>query len=738
MKNVFFGFIILLFSTVANCQVEEVGPLMGNPYLQGKQSSSVFKINEGTFDSTFIYMQDTIVLPIEDDFSTDKFQKYNANFSDAGVTFDKVYSLLSMTSLVLPSDVEYTTQVTFYRTIDLANGTVSDVPFTDTIIRIGDLSSYPVTHIPTSVYPPFYIYDTIDFVNDVDTVWVSPDVFQDSATQFFTNIVDPTSIWMDSEVYRNYTGAVEPWSLGVATFDGLDEFGYPYQFGTAITNYADHLTSKPIDMSIATSNETYLSFLYQTKGFGDAPEPGDSLVLEFYEKDLDTWNRIWSVGGGPLSPFQMVHIKVSDPVYYQDAFQFRFRNYGGLSGSLDHFHIDYVELAENRGAQDTTITDFAIVYPVKSLLDTYTSVPWDHYKNNPAGKMSSNVSVVVRNSLNNPAGEQDGLTEIIYNGTTEESFVLSENILNNGDLNYLPWTTYSSFHDFSNGGRFDETKTGLIEEFDIKTSITASGVTDNIVVNDTSYSKQIFENYYSYDDGTAEAAYGLTAAQARLAVKYTPYEDDSLIGARIHFVPSVYDVSDELFLITVWADNGGQPGAVIYEDALFFPRQPSYEYDRDVFTDYFFIDTQKVHVSGTFYIGMKQFNDESLNIGLDQNTDNGDKTYFSINNGISWTQSTLPASVMINPIFSTSDNATLEVEQKYNVEPEVRIFPNPTNDQLTISLEGDVFRTSEIFNLQGVKVYESDTEIMSISNLPTGMYLVMVNGEHGPYKIIKQ
>ena len=141
---------------------------------------------------------------------------------------------MSTTGLVLPNNEQYTTQVTFYRTIDLANGTFNDVPFTDTVIRIGDLTSYPVTFIPTSVYPPFYIYDTIDYPNPVDTVWLSPDVVQDSATQFFANVNDLSAIWMDSEAYRNFTFAKEPWSLGVATFDGLDEVGFPYEFGSTL------------------------------------------------------------------------------------------------------------------------------------------------------------------------------------------------------------------------------------------------------------------------------------------------------------------------------------------------------------------------------------------------------------------------------------------------------------------------------------------------------------------------
>jgi len=737
MKNLLTVFILACFAMNIHAQEEEVGPLMGNPQLQKNAQKNLLKMNDGTFDSTFIYTQDTIGLPVFDEFSTNKFQNYNADYTDVGVTFDKVYRLMTTTGLVLPNGENYTTQVTFYRTVDLGNGTVVDVPFVDTVIRIGDLASYPVTFIPTSVYPPFYIYDTIDFPNPVDTIWISPDVVQDSATQFFANVNDLTSIWIDDQAYHNYTFAREPWSLGVATFDGLDENGYPYEFGTAITNYGDRLTSKPIDMGAVNAGDSvYFSFLYQPQGFGDAPESGDSLVLEFYAINLDQWNRVWSVNGSPSAGFQMVHLNISDPDYLQKGFQFRFRNYGGLSGSLDHFHVDYVNLRAFSGVQDTVIRDFAIVYPIKNLLDTYSSVPWDHYVNNSAGKMSSNVEVLVRNSDNVPENEQDGTTEIQYSGTTESTYILLESLLNNGDLNYSPRTTYTSLHDFSTGVGFDISKPGPREEFDIVSGVTH--LNTSFTQNDSSYTKQIFQNYYSYDDGTAEGAYGPLGIQARLAIKYTPYEADSLIGARIHFVPSVYDVSNKLFILTVWDDNGGEPGNVIYEDGVFFPRQPFYEYDRDIFTNYYFIDTQKVSVSGTFYIGWKQFDADRLNVGFDKNTINNDKTYFSTNNGISWTQSSIPGSVMIHPIFSTSYDAVLGIEEKKSVEVNVRLFPNPTSANLTIEMENDDFEFAEIHNLQGRLVKNSSEQTMNVSDLPKGMYLVRINGKYGPYKIIKQ
>ncbi|MDX2360055.1 MAG: T9SS type A sorting domain-containing protein [Crocinitomicaceae bacterium] len=740
MKRIGIIVVLLCISLFSSAQGEGVEAITGNPYLQMKASQQFQRVNVGTFDSTIIYTPDTLTLPFFDEFSTNRFQVFDPDPAQGGATFDKVYGVLDDLGVEIANNVFYTEQVTFRRTVDLGAGTYFDADFSPVTVQIGDLSSYPVVHIPTDAYPPYYIYDTVDIVGDLsDTVWLTPDIYQDSATQFFADVVDPNGLWWDRQAYHNYSMAVDPWSLGVVTFDGLDEHGYPYQLGSTITNYADMLNSKPIDMSAVTAGDSvYFSFLWQAQGFCDPPEDGDSLVLEFYARDLDQWNRVWSTNGVALADFEHEHIRISDADYFKDGFQFRFRNYGGLSGSLDHFHIDYVNLRALSGYQDTIIRDFAFVYPIYTLLDTYTSVPWDHYQNNPLGKMSSNVQVVVRNSDNVPENEQDGSTVIEYNTVQEGSFVLLENLLNNGDLNYSPMTTYFSFHDFSGGDRFDETKPGLLEEFDVISGATHQN--SNFTLNDSTYSKQVFENYYSYDDGTAEIAYGPAGVgvQPRLAIQYTPYEADSVIGAMIHFVPTVQDISDDLFLLTIWDDNNGEPGNVIYEDNLFFPRQPSYEYDRNIFTTYYTEDTTKVPVNGTFYIGWRQLDEERLGVGMDMNIDNHTHTYYSVNNGISWSQSSFLGSVMIRPIFSTSLDAFLGVPETISERINVKLYPNPTRGDVNIEVEGGDYQGVEVFNIQGVKVLESLDQKISLLEQPQGVYFFRILGHPETYKIIKQ
>jgi hypothetical protein len=71
------------------------------------------------------------------------------------------------------------------------------------------------------------------------------------------------SKWLDHSVYINQQMAVKPPSIGVATFDGLNNFGLPYSTINE-TGAADTLTSHYINLSYPASDSIYLSFYYHT------------------------------------------------------------------------------------------------------------------------------------------------------------------------------------------------------------------------------------------------------------------------------------------------------------------------------------------------------------------------------------------------------------------------------------------------------------------------------------------
>jgi hypothetical protein len=729
-----FLYILIFLNAYAFSQTLEIGPVTRNFGITGKR---VLKTTN-SIDSSFVFATDTISLPFFDEFSTNKFQSYSADFNTPGITNQLFYQILDPITLSpFPAGTEFSNQPTFKRTVDIINNTYSDTTFSPISIKLGDFSSYPIQYQTIDVYPPYYIYDTVGISDVTDTVWLeNPTYLQDSARIFFASINDPSKLWVDSFAYHNYRFGLNPRSLGVVTFDGLDENGYPYLINSAQTNYADRLTSKPIDMSgYSASDSVYFSFLYQPEGLGDIPEQGDSLVLEFYAKELDQWFRVWSVNGDTVYPFRAAHVNISDTKYFKKGFQFRFRNYGSLAGGLDHFHIDYVHLRQLSFFDDTLFRDFAFVYPLNSLLNTYTSVPWDHYKESTTNKMSDSVLIKLHNGSPDPENYQNGEINVSYNGAFEGNFTLQGFNLAESNINYNARTTHTSYNDCSNGYQFDRTKAGNQQTFEVKAN--ASAQFPNFNVNDSSIFYQKFFNFYSYDDGSAEAAFGPTGPQARLAIEFNAYQPDSLIGINMHFVPSVTDVSNKLFLVTVWDDNNGVPGNVLYEDDAFFPNNPVYGDETNQFHTYYFSDTMKVPVGEKFHIGWRQLDPERLNLGLDRNIDRSETIRFSVDGGFTWLTSPFSGSAMIRPVFSTALDPILS-SNSLKTEEKVILYPNPTSQYLNIAglvNSADI----ELYDSSGRILLKSTSTQIDMSEFRNGIYFVRIPTiSEKTYKVIKQ
>lgn len=138
-----------------------------------------------------------------------------------------------------------------------------------------------------------------------------------------------TSLWYPSAVLLNSSYSIDPPTIGVATFDGLDKFGFPYSIGLSNSEGpADTLVSKEIDLS--NINDGYLLFYYQPQGIGDKPEVADSLILEF--KDVTgNWILIWKTEGSYNYDFKKHVININSPNFLIEGFQFRFRNLATLT-----------------------------------------------------------------------------------------------------------------------------------------------------------------------------------------------------------------------------------------------------------------------------------------------------------------------------------------------------------------------------------------------------------------------
>jgi hypothetical protein len=740
---------------------EKISPLQINQTLY-EQPVQTRATGVTSIDSTFIYEFATLPLAnFRDDFSSDKFEQFDAEPLDGGVTSVLYYRLMDETNTTPldPTLMFCDSAYAYHDTIKIDEigavlETVRSYPFTPFDIYVNNLCEYPVEGVLNEgVFQECYalIDSIINGVldDDQDTIWYNVDPFpyvQDSARVFTKVVTNPNTLWEDNSVYHNYTYAVNPWSLGVATFDGLDENGYPYAIGDdGAHGIADYMTSRPINLSTPGPGDiVYLTMIYQAGGFGNMPEGFDSLVLEMYSPDLDDWFHEWSVSGNDVVANAWDTLYFPVPLgYYEDGFQFRFKNYASLSGALDHWHIDYLKLSVETFDFIESFNDVAIQYPVNTLLKDYTRVPWDHYKANTTGSehmRDSSVVFSVFNSAFDATNFPYGNWEVRHEGVLQggSPFIIPTSAAPdpNFELGTNP-LTFGISYDFA----YDQTLLGDQAEFDVEFSYNIIGgdVDKNVIAeNDTTSFTQRFDNYYAYDDGSAEAAYGIEGEGSLMAYRFEAYEAGRLTGILMQFQPSVTDLSGEVFLLTVWEEDPadlGKPGEIIYQDDYFESHTPEYSGSKEGFRyyefynmDYLNTDDTTLTVGKVFFVGWQNISSLSLNIGLDWNIDNGDKVFR--NTAGEWLASSFEMSLLIRPVFSTGLDYTLELAED-GTQEEINLYPNPTYDAITISgLSGDY--ELRIFDMSGRMVTSVQNQHqVNVSDLESGLYLVDVRNSAG-------
>lgn len=549
---------------------------------------------------------------------------------------------------------------------------------------------------------------------------------------FSSTEVYPSSFrWIDNNIFINSTfGRVMP-TVGVATFDGLDALGGAYIPGSTISGSCDTLTSQPLQMFTKASGGNYtiadsmfVSFFYQKQGFGDEPEANDSLILEFYRPSSGTWTRNWFSlgnvpnGSGQDTVFNKVDILITDTTYLQDGFQLRFRSYGNRSGSLDHWHVDYLRvfaLSEFLA----TIVDQAFLDDKKSNLETFTSIPWKHYKNigsaNQPNLIKDNESVYY-----NIYHQQIGV-----NGHFGQS-VLAPNL--------NPVYSYSS-PTFPTTSNLRQTHTFSIpyfypdaqqlnddsSYFDLIDYFADNLTPDPIKSNDTIRYRQYFYNYYSYDDGSCENAYDLNnAPNGKVAVQYNMLESDTLRGVQIFFAQQNADVSNKLITLKVWSSLG--PEVVLYQ----LPSQhPTYIDSINGFATYVFPGPFAVK---DFYIGFQQVSADLLHLGFDRNTPNNSKMFYNISG--TWSNvGAAQGSFMIRPLVGSDPLVSIN---ENSTSPSVNCYPNPSSGSIYISPgNNNIYQHIVVSDLSGRTVFESDFQPgwFDLSSLTTGLYTVQLSGD---------
>ncbi|MCX6352405.1 MAG: T9SS type A sorting domain-containing protein [Bacteroidetes bacterium] len=546
-------------------------------------------------------------------------------------------------------------------------------------------------------------------------------------------------LWANHQVFINNTMCDSAPSIGVVTFDGLNEKGLAYNpTGQKTSERADTLACLPIDMSgIKTSDSIYLSFYYQPKGLGEKPRETDSLTVEFRTQH-GQWLTVWAVPGTGYKKFRMAMLKINTATdsFRYDGFQFRFVNYGNLTGNLDHWHVDYVYInaaSQPRTMADSFIKDVALSRIPSSIFKEYFSVPTKQFYKNPNSFFAdfskayvSNLDVVTANTNykyalnlypNNSPFAVTPPKQTISKVLLKESITSYEDSLN----------ARAKAKILSLSG--DTIK--FLTKYIIKPPIQSNDYFEN----DSAQLRQEMSDYYAYDDGSAEFGYGLVGIKSGAAAqKFSLYADDKLYGVLIHFNQGM-DNAKQSFNLKVWSSIiGGTNNATEVGSAD--NQKVQYSDFTNGWVYYPFsapVDLQK----GDFFVGWSQTQNFYLNVGYDVNYQfiNAGKINSNLyyNVGSKWEiNNTLNGALMMRPYFGKN---AVGIDAPNTLTHQIRIYPNPAIDVLNIIIADIKTATISIKDITGREVYTHPTNTESTqidcSGFAKGIYVITLTTPDG-------
>jgi hypothetical protein len=586
-------------------------------------------------------------------------------------------------------------------------------------------------------------------------------------------LVPNPKLWSNSQsIYINRTFAINPPTVGVATFDPFDSKGKIYDRASNSVFPADTLMSESIQLAYFPADSIGLSFYFQPQGYGDMPERADSLALEFYSPLDDIWNRVWSASvisnteievsnhlinkktviqnDSIWAKFFRADIKIDDFRYLKDGFRFRFVNYAsisihpnfpGRSTSSDHWHLDFVYLDRNRFADNQNIPDIALTGEPKRLTTSYETVPATHFES-AKSNLFDNPMTLELNYVNlgwgNKSVTRNFRLRSIY-GASSSTLSYSA-----GAENISDGMTINLSYPIPN---YEFSVTADSAAFELMSWI----VTDNdpadfraaLRCNDTSRIVYEFKDCYAYDDGTAENGYGIFgsgSSKGKVAIKFRPYMADSLRGVYIYFNRAVNDMNtNHNFTVAVWNDAGGVPGEILHSET---GGRPVFKDSLNKFVAYKFEKPVYLPEGEVFYVGWLQTDEGFLNIGFDRNRNSENNVFYNL--GQVWEPSVFDGSLMFRPIFCRtglkfpSDYEELEDNEKTGsrgFSDSFIAYPNPTRGIIYLEeLDNTPINTSkiELYALSGelVKTFENVSRNIDLSNMIPGIYLMRVYNEN--------
>jgi len=570
-----------------------------------------------------------------------------------------------------------------------------------------------------------------------------------------SRVYPDTLLWEDSyDVAISPTTAIDAISFNTAVFNGITASGAAHSSIEFQAGDTDILTSCRIDLSdYDASSNIYLSFFYEKKGNGEIPDDNDGLRVEFMNEDSVWISNILQSNGDDveilgdevveIDSFFQVLIPITDPQFFSDKFRFRFVATGRQTGLFDTWLIDYVYLNEGRNASDTEYPDRTFTKPLSSTFKDYYSIPLDHFLSDPSSFLNNVGSQFVVLGLDNEVFNYKMNTNIMHItedqdtavSITQQLATANDNVEDFNGLNILylhrdfKAENLLDVTDFPDTAIYAELRYELVGELGDSISLAHDGI--DFRTNDTIRNTFILDDYYAYDDGTAERGAGVNNVESQLAYKFGLPEGvtDSISAVDIYF-PKTVQITQfgKQVRLKVWSNVNGLPDTELFSQEILIQKIDTL----NQFYRYEF--SEVVAVTDSFYVGWEQMTQDRIFVGLDKNTDSHERIFFNITGAWEANNNDIIGSLMIRPVFGELPpiDTTVTSLSKQEFESTINIYPNPSTGILYI--DGD-YDDVQILSLNGRRVYtgvikdNTRTEV-NMYGLPSGMYIVRLQKDN--------
>lgn len=503
---------------------------------------------------------------------------------------------------------------------------------------------------------------------------------------------------------------------GVLRFDGLRRSNIPYETLISARGPADRLVSHFLDLSgLGPGNEYWLYIYLEAGGLGEPPEAIDSFFVNLITPS-DTF-AVARLGGDVPNGRTWVAVPLDQSGYFTPLTQLVLESDGSLNGMLDLWLVDYLWLGPEIAGGPDNLNEQGPYRLLSSPLEPFFSYPWKYYRE--GNNRHRTYQVTVRQA-----------DQSAYSGDLVSSFADSA-----GQATpVIPFSATVPVSIAANG----------LQPADVpafaRQAAAAPGPwyathflanhQDRFRGNDTLRVRIGIDSVLAYDDGSAEASFGLNRSLS-FGLEFTLPRRDTVEAVWMYFVPTVHVngttgkltyLDEKVFRLRLW--DSPHPDSffveqvadmeVRYEDEGQFVRLPL---------------NQPAEVPTRFWVGLQQLDDVPIGLGYDLTYDRDALAY--IDSAGNWVNTRSNGTPMIRLELSSGLPPVADLTGQLTISPPT-LFPQPASslEPLVVAFPQAVNRyRMSLLDLQGRVLWRSPEQrgtrflVDLPGNLPDGLYV---------------